>query len=195
MRGAPSLNDPLTGDQFDVSPDNHCTKHRKGAARRGIDRRGHTGESGELLRVEENLVDALRRGLQFDFLVKRGASLVCSGARSFFRVLLLLRLGPNVAAGGKPAKRRCGASDDLAAREGAARTGRDGSFDHHVSPVWCEGRGMKAHEPDDGQGGEAQLYHRLGAGRAWRRILATAFTFGVGPLLGLLTTLFPSITD
>jgi len=54
---------------------------------------------------------------------------------------------------------------------------------------------MKAHEPDDGQGGEAQLYHRLGAGRAWRRILATAFTFGVGPLLGLLTTLFPSITD
>jgi hypothetical protein len=35
---------------------------------------------------------------------------------------------------------------------------------------------MKAHEPDDGQG-EAQMYHRLGTGRAWRRILATAVYF------------------
>jgi hypothetical protein len=42
---------------------------------------------------------------------------------------------------------------------------------------------MKAHEPEQGQGDELAFY-------SWQ-----LFTFGIGPLLGLLTTLFPSITD
>src|SRR5580692_776888 len=102
MRGTPSLDDALIGDEFDISSDDHPAKHGKSTARCGVDICRHAGEGGELLRIEKNLVDPLRAGLQFDFLVKRGASLVCRGAPRFFGVLLLLRQSPKVPAADEP---------------------------------------------------------------------------------------------
>src|SRR5271170_1879026 len=88
MRRTPRLHDSLVGDQFDASPFNLSAKGSESSARFRVDLGRHAGEGSELLRVQENLIDALRARLEINLLVKRRAHLVCRCARRFLHGLL-----------------------------------------------------------------------------------------------------------
>ena len=89
----------------------------KCAASLRIDLRCHAGERGKLFGIEERFVDALRAGFEIDFLMKRGALLICCRAWRFFHGLLR-RDRRDPGSRSQTDKRQSYARDGLPAREG-----------------------------------------------------------------------------
>ena len=76
MSGTPSLNDALVGYKFDVAADDEAAKHRECAASQGVDDGRQAGEGGKLLLVEDGQIKTVGAGLEFDFVMDRGAGLI-----------------------------------------------------------------------------------------------------------------------
>src|ERR1700733_10968028 len=60
MSGPPRLHDSLVRNQLDVPSGDLSSEHGESSARFRVDLRRHTGECGELLCIQEGLVDTLR---------------------------------------------------------------------------------------------------------------------------------------
>ena len=87
--GAPGLDDALAGDKLDVAADDEAAEEREGSAGAGIDGGGKAGKGGELLLVEEGLIEALGGGLEVNFVVDGSEIYVgrCGGAMGHRRFL------------------------------------------------------------------------------------------------------------
>src|SRR6266404_1162908 len=68
---APSLNDSLIGNQFEVAANDVSFEKRERAADVAIDFRSASGKIGELFGIKKRLVNFLRTGVEIDFLVNR----------------------------------------------------------------------------------------------------------------------------
>src|SRR5208337_182770 len=79
MTGAPCLYDALVGDKFDVAADDETAKHGECAASHRVDGGRQAGEGGKLLLVEDGLTKTVGAGLEFDFVMDRGAVLIRGG--------------------------------------------------------------------------------------------------------------------
>ena len=70
MRRAPRLNDPLVGDQLDVSPNDLSCEQGKASAFPGVDLGRLAGKRRELFCVQKNGINPLRTGLQVDLFLE-----------------------------------------------------------------------------------------------------------------------------
>lgn len=96
VTGAPGLHDALIGDEFNVAAGDLTAELGEGSAWGGIDGRIHAGEGGELLLVEDGLVEALGAGVEVDLVMDGSAGLGGSGGG-----LLCLGLRAGQRGGGK----------------------------------------------------------------------------------------------
>src|SRR5580698_7830961 len=72
---APGLHDALAGDQFDIAAGDEAAEHGERSAGGGVNGGRHAGEGGELLLVENGVIEPLRAGLEVDLVVNRCESL------------------------------------------------------------------------------------------------------------------------
>lgn len=91
--GTPGLNDPLSGNQLNVSPHDQATEERKGATRFAIDPGGRTCEGGKLFGIQQGVVNALTARLNIDLLMEIGEQSFDSRA---LRFLYFFLIGPSL---------------------------------------------------------------------------------------------------
>jgi len=113
--GAPGLDDSrigaAVGDELNVAASDEAAEHPQGAAGSGVDGGGEAREGGKLFLIEDSFIKALRAGVEFDFVMNRGAGRVEAGGG----LLLHLRLLSMQAGEGDGGEGRGNCCEDAAA--------------------------------------------------------------------------------
>src|SRR5450432_1478105 len=84
---APSLDNTLIRDQFEIPADDMAAEDREGAANLRIDFGGSAGERSELFGIQQGLVKPLRACCEIDLLVNSNRLERLAGAQAFGHAL------------------------------------------------------------------------------------------------------------
>ena len=109
----PGLDDALIWDELDIATEDSCAKHGKGTASFRVNIGGLVRESGELLGIEKDAVDARKGRFENDFLVQ-GCAGVVGGRRGRGRLIGLGEKGGTASQRDESADR---AEDNVATRK------------------------------------------------------------------------------